>query len=138
LGEVVVGCVEEDRDLIEGASAVAGIVFPDNGVDRVVDEVAFDREAELGKDIIASFEIVPNSRIENRFAVDGLIAKTGAPRLEKVQADGGAKDRAFVGAEKILKRARGAIRVFERGRGKSSGRRRVCAYWNDTNVFGAK
>ena len=43
LGEVVLGCVEEDRDLIKGASAVAGIVFPNNGVDRVVDEVAFDR-----------------------------------------------------------------------------------------------
>ena len=99
----MVGCVEEDRDLIEGASAVAGIVFPDNGVDRVVDEVAFDRETELGEDIVARFEIVPNSRIENRFAVDGLIAKTGAPRLEKVHADGGAKDRSFIGAIKIFK-----------------------------------
>jgi len=78
----VVGCVEEDRDLIEGASAVAGIVFPDNGVDRVVDEVAFDREAELRQDIVASFEVVTDSGIENRFAVDGLIAKTSAPRLK--------------------------------------------------------
>ena len=106
------GCVEEDRDLIEGASAVAGIVFPDDGVDRVVDEVAFDRKAELGKDIVASLEIVPDSRIENSFAIDRLIAETGAPRLEKVHANGGAKDRAFVRTKKILKRARGVVRLF--------------------------
>ena len=105
----MVGCVEEDRDLIEGASAVAGIVFPDNGVDRVVDEVAFDRETELGKDIVAGFEIVTDARIENGFAVDRLITKTGAPGLEKVHAYGSAKDRALVGAEKILKRARGVV-----------------------------
>jgi hypothetical protein len=92
----------------------------------------------LRKDIVARFEIVPNSRIENRFAVDGLIAETGAPRLEKVHADGGAKDRAFVGAEKILKRARGVVRLSERNRGRSCDRRRVCANWNDTNVLGAK
>jgi hypothetical protein len=138
LGEVVEGCVEEDRDLIEGAGAVAGIVFPDNGVDRVVDEVAFDREAELGKDIVASLEIVTDSGIKNGFAVNGLIPKTGAPRLEKVHANGGAKDRAFVRTKKILKRARGAIRVFERGRGRGCRRRRVYADRNDTNVLGAK
>jgi hypothetical protein len=63
----------------------------------------------LGKDIVANLEIVTDSRIKNGFTVDGLIAKTGAPRLEKVHADGGAKDRALVGAEKILKRARGVV-----------------------------
>jgi len=68
--------------LIEGPCAIAGVIFPDDGVDRVVDEVAFDREAELGKNIVASFEIVPNSRIENRFTIDGLIAESGTPRLE--------------------------------------------------------
>jgi hypothetical protein len=95
--------------LIEGSCAIAGVILPDNGVDRVVDEVSFHRKTKLREDIVASLEIVPNSRIENRFAVDGLIAKTGAPRLEEVHADGGAKDRAFVGAEKILKRARGVV-----------------------------
>ena len=134
----MVGCVEEDRDLIEGASAVAGVIFPDDGVDRVVDEVAFDREAELRQDIVASLEIVPNSRIENRFTIDGLIAESGAPRLEKVHTYGSAEEGTFVGAEKILKRARGVVRLFERNRGRSSGRLRVCANWNDTNVFGAK
>ena len=109
LGQVVVGGVEQDRDLVEGTCAVAGVVFPDNGVDRVVDEVPFHREAELGKDIVAGFEIVTDARIENGFAVDRLITKTGAPRLEKVHADGSAKDRAFVGAEKILKRAGGVL-----------------------------
>ena len=109
LGEVVVGCVEEDRDLIKGACAVTGIVFPDNRVDRVVDEVAFHREVELGKDIVAGFEIVTDARIENGFAVDRLITKTGAPRLEKVHAYGSAKDWAFVRAIKILKRACRAI-----------------------------
>ena len=99
----MVGCVEKYRNLIEGACAVAGIVFPDDGVDRVVDEVAFDRETKLREDIVASFEIVTDSRIENGFAIDRLIAETCAPRLEKVHTDGGAKDRAFVGAEKILK-----------------------------------
>jgi hypothetical protein len=78
-------------------------------VDRVVDEVAFDREAELRQDIVAGFEIVTDTRIENGFAVNGLIPKTGAPRLEKVYADGSAKDRALVGAKKILKRARGVL-----------------------------
>jgi len=82
LGEVVVGCVEEDRDLIEGACTVAGVIFQDDGVDRVVDEVAFDREAELRQDIVARFEIVTDSWIENGFAVDRLIAETCAPRLE--------------------------------------------------------
>ena len=103
MGEVVVGSVEEDRDLIERACAIAGVIFPDDGVDRVIDEVAFDRETELGKDIVTSLEIVTDSGIENGFAVDGLIAKTGAPRLEKVHADGSAKDGAFVGAIKIFK-----------------------------------
>jgi hypothetical protein len=78
-------------------------------VDRVIEEVAFNRESELGKDIVAGFEIVTDTGIENGFAVNGLISKTGAPRLEKVHADGGAKDRALVGAEKILKRARGVL-----------------------------
>jgi len=105
----VVGRVEEDRDLIEGPCAVAGIVSPDDGVDRVIEKVAFNRESELGKDIVAGFEIVTDPRIENGFAVNGLIPKTGAPRLEKVHADGGAKDRALVGSEKILKRARGIL-----------------------------
>jgi hypothetical protein len=92
----------------------------------------------LGKDIVANLEIVTDSRIKNGFTVDGLIAKTGAPRLEKVHADGGAKDRSFIGAEKILKRARGVVRLFERNRGNIRDRRRVCAYWNDANVFRAK
>jgi len=105
----VVSRVEEDRDLIEGACAIAGIIPPDDRVDRVVEKVAFNREAELGKDIVAGFEIVTDPRIENGFAVNGLIPKTGAPRLEKVHADGGAKDRALVGAKKILKRARGVL-----------------------------
>jgi hypothetical protein len=78
----VVGCVEKDRDLIEGACAVTGIVSPNDGVNRIIDEVAFDREAELRQDIVASLEIVPNSRIENRFTIDGLIAESGTPRLE--------------------------------------------------------
>ena len=134
----MVGCVEEDRDLIEGASAVAGIVFPDNGVDRVVDEVAFNRKAELGNDIVASLEIVADSWIENGFTVDGLISKTGAPRLEKVHAYGSTKDRTFVGAEKILKRARGVVRLFEHNRGRSCRRRRVCGNGNDTDVFRPK
>jgi hypothetical protein len=103
LREIVVGCIKEDGDLIEGACTIAGVVFPDDGVDRVVDEVAFDRDAELGKDIVASFEIVTDSGIENGFAVNGLIPKTGAPRLEKVNTDGSAKDGAFVGAIKIFK-----------------------------------
>jgi hypothetical protein len=78
-------------------------------VDRVIEKVAFNREAELGKDIVAGFEIVADARIENGFTVNGLIPKTGAPRLEKVHADGGAKDRALVGSEKIFKRARGVL-----------------------------
>ena len=82
LREVVVGCVEEDRDLIEGSCAIAGVIFPDNGVNRVVDEVSFHRETKLREDIIASLEIVTDSGIKNGFAVDGLIAKTGAPRLK--------------------------------------------------------
>ena len=105
----MVGCVEEDRDLIEGPCAIAGVIFPDDGVDRVIEEVAFDREAELGKDIVAGFEIVADARIENSFAINRLIAKTGAPGLEKVHTDGGAKDRALVRSEKILKRARGVL-----------------------------
>jgi hypothetical protein len=105
----VVSRVKKDGDLIERACAIAGIVSPDDRVDRVIEEVAFDREAELGKNIVAGFEIVTDSWVENGFAVDGLIAKTGAPGLEKVHTDGGAKDRALVGSEKILKRARGVL-----------------------------
>ena len=78
----MVGNVEEDRDLIEGACAIAGVILPDDGVDRIIDEVAFDREAELRQDIVASLEIVPDPRVENGFAIDRLIAKTGAPRLK--------------------------------------------------------
>jgi hypothetical protein len=92
----------------------------------------------LGKDIIAGFEIVTDTGIENGFAVDRLITKTGAPGLEKVHAYGSTKDWTFVGAIKILKRARGVVRLFWCNRGRSSGRRRVCAYWNDTNIFRAK
>jgi len=138
LGEVVVDSVEQDRDLVEGACAVAGIVFPDDRVDRVVDEVAFDREAELGKDIVARFEIVTDTGVEDGFAVDGLIAETGAPRLEKVHTNGSAEDGTFVGAEKILKRARGVVRLFEHNRGGSCRRRRVCGNGNDTDVFRPK
>ncbi len=103
----MVSRVKKDGDLIERASAIAGIVTPDDRVDRVIEEVALNREAELGKDIVAGFEIVTDSGIENGFAVNGLIPKTGAPRLEKVHADGGAKDRALVGSKKIFKRAGG-------------------------------
>ena len=99
----MIGCVEKDRDLVERACAIAGIISPDDGVNGVVDEVTFDRESELGKDIVAGFEIVTDSGIENGFAVNGLIAKTGAPGLEKVHAYGGAKDRSFIGAIKIFK-----------------------------------
>jgi hypothetical protein len=134
----VVSRVNKDGDLIERACAIAGIVSPDDGVDRVIEEVAFDREAELGKDIVAGFEIVTDAGIENGFAINRLIAKTGAPRLEKVHADGGAKDRALVRSEKILKRAWGVVRLFERNMGRNCNRRGVCANWNDTNVFGAK
>ena len=105
----MVSRVKEDGDLIERACAIAGIISPNDGVDRVIEKVAFNREAELGKDIVAGFEIVTDSGIENGFAIDRLIAKTGAPRLEKVHTDGSAKDRALVGAEKILKRARGVL-----------------------------
>ena len=78
----MVGCIKEYGDLIKGACAVAGIVFPNDGVDRIIDEVAFDRDTELREDIVAGLEIIPNSRVENGFAVDRLIAKTGAPRLK--------------------------------------------------------
>ena len=78
----MVGRVKKDGDLIERACAIAGIISPDDGVDRVIEEVAFNREAELREDIVASFEIVTDSGIENGFAVNGLIAKTGAPRLK--------------------------------------------------------
>ena len=105
----MVGRVKKGGNLIERACAIAGIISPDNGVDRVIEEVTFNREAELGKDIVAGFEIVTDPRIENGFAIDRLIAKTGAPRLEQVHTDGGAKDRPLVGAKKILKRARGVI-----------------------------
>ena len=105
----MVSRVKKDGDLIEGASAIAGIIPPDDRVDRVIEKVAFNREAELGKNIVASLEIVTDSGIENGFAVDRLITKTGAPRLEKVHADGSAKDRALIWAEKILKRARGVL-----------------------------
>jgi len=96
LRKIVVGCVEKDGNLIEGACAVAGVIFPDDGVNRVVNEVAFNREAELREDIVASLKIVPDSRIENRFTIDRLITESGAPRLKKVYADGSAKDDAFV------------------------------------------
>ena len=99
----MVSRVKKDGDLIERACAIAGIVSPDDRVDRVIEEVAFNRESELGKDIVAGFEIVTDSGIENGFAIDRLIAKTGTPRLEKVHADGGAKDRSFIGAIKIFK-----------------------------------
>jgi hypothetical protein len=66
----------------------------------------------LREDIVASLEIVTDSGIKNGFAVDRLITETCAPRLEKVHTDGSAKDRAFVGAEKILKRASGVVRLF--------------------------
>jgi hypothetical protein len=92
----------------------------------------------LREDIVASFEIVTDSGIENGFAVNRLITKTSAPRLEKVHADGGAKDRAFVRTKKILKRARGVIRFFERGRGRGCGRWRVRGNGNTTNVVGPK
>ena len=105
----MVSRVKKDGDLIQRACAIAGIVSPDDGVDRVVDEVAFERESELGKDIVAGFEIVADARIENGFTVNGLIPKTGAPRLEKVHTDGSPKNGAFVGAEKILKRAGGVL-----------------------------
>ena len=105
----MVSRVKKDGDLIQRACAIAGIVSPDDGVDRVVDEVAFERESELGKDIVAGFEIVTDTGIKNSFAIDRLIAKTGAPRLEKVHTDGSAKDWTLVGAEKILKRARGVL-----------------------------
>jgi hypothetical protein len=107
-------------------------------VDRVIEKVAFNRESELGKDIVAGFEIVTDARIENGFAVDRLITKTGAPGLEKVHAYGSTKDWTFVGAEKILKRARGVVRLLENNRGRSSGRRRVNANWNNPYVFRAK
>ena len=134
----MVSRVKKDGDLIERASAIAGIISPDNRVDRVIEEVAFNREAELGKNIVAGFEIVTDTGIENGFTVDRLITKTGAPRLEKVHADGGAKDRALVGSEKILKRARGVVRLFEHNRGRGCRRRRVYADRNDTNALGAK
>ena len=99
----MVSRVKKDGDLIERASAIAGIVSPDDRVDRVIEEVAFNREAELGKDIVASLEIVTDSGIENSFAIDRLIAETCAPRLEKVHTDGSPKNGAFVGAIKIFK-----------------------------------
>ena len=105
----MVGCVEEDGDLIEGTCAVAGVVSPDNGVNRIIDEVAFNRETELRNNIVAGFEIVTYSGVEDRFTVDRLIAESGAPWLEEIHTDGGTKDRAFVRTIKIFKRARGAI-----------------------------
>ena len=105
----MVSRVKKDGDLIERASAIAGIISPNDRVDRVIEKVAFNREAELGKDIVAGFEIVTDSGIENGFAINRLIAETGTPGLEKVNTDGSAKDRALVGAEKILKRARGVL-----------------------------
>ena len=99
----MIGCVEKGGDLIEGTCAVAGVISPDNGVDRVVDEVSFDREAELGEDIVAGFEIVTDSGVENSFAIDRLIAKTGAPWLKKVYTDSSTKDGAFVRTIKVLK-----------------------------------
>ena len=92
----------------------------------------------MGKDIVAGLEIVTDSWIENCFAIDRLIAETCAPRLEKVHTDGSAKDMAFVGAEKILKRARGVVRLFKHNRSRSCDWGRVCANWNDPYVFRAK
>ena len=109
----MVGRVKKDGDLIERACAIAGIISPDDRVDRVIEKVAFNRESELGKNIVARFEIVTDSGIKNGFAVNGLIAKTCAPGLEKVHADGGAKDRSFIGAIKIFKRARGVLGGLE-------------------------
>jgi hypothetical protein len=57
----------------------------------------------LGQDIIAGFEVVTDSGIENGFTVDGLISKAGAPRLKKVHADGSAKDGALIRTIKIFK-----------------------------------
>jgi hypothetical protein len=99
----VIGCVEKGGDLIEGTCAVAGVISPDNGVDRVVDEVSFDREAEFRNDIIANFEIVTDSGVEDRFAIDRLIAESGAPWLKKVYTDSSTKDGAFVRTIKVLK-----------------------------------
>jgi len=70
----------------------------------------------LGKDIVAGFDIVTDARIENGFAVDRLIPKTGAPGLEKVHTDGGAKDRALVRSKKIS-RERGESSVESSGMG---------------------
>ena len=66
----MIGCVEKDGDLIKGTCAVAGVISPDNRVDRVVDEVAFDRETKLGEDIVAGFEIVTDSGVEDRFTIN--------------------------------------------------------------------
>jgi hypothetical protein len=67
----------------------------------------------LGKDIVANLEIVTDSRIKNGFTVDGLIAKTCAPGLEKVHADSSTKNRSFIGAIKIFKRARRVLGGLE-------------------------
>jgi hypothetical protein len=58
--------------------------------------------------------------------------------LEKVHTYGSTKDWTFVGAEKILKRAREVVRLLENNKGRSSGRRRVNANWNNPYVFRAK
>jgi hypothetical protein len=72
-------------------------------MNRVINEAALDREAELGQDIVAGFEIVTDSRVKDRFAVDRLITESGAPWLKKVYADGSAKDGTLVRTIKILK-----------------------------------
>ena len=72
-------------------------------MNRIIDEVSFDREAELGEDIVAGFEIVTDSGVEDRFTVDRLIAESGAPWLEEIHTDGGTKYRAFVRTIKIFK-----------------------------------
>jgi hypothetical protein len=72
-------------------------------MNRVIDEIAFDREAELGEDIVAGFEIVTDSGVEDRFTVDRLIAESGTPRLKKVDADSSTKNGALVWTIKIFK-----------------------------------
>jgi hypothetical protein len=57
----------------------------------------------LRNDIVAGFEIVTDSGVEDRFTVDRLIAESGAPGLKEVYADSSAKDGAFVRTIKIFK-----------------------------------
>jgi hypothetical protein len=57
----------------------------------------------LGEDIVAGFEIVTDSGVEDRFTVDRLIAESGTPRLKKVDADSSTKNGALVWTIKIFK-----------------------------------